>query len=190
MIKNKVKLYIYIMFLQYAAIQFTLTKKQQNTKSPLWGLGGYPDQRYSKHYFTGSERVVSKMGTTKADIFNVGGLPVAPTPGTPTLTEIQQQQITDLYQYLNQNKTTQKVKVQIKKYTPQNNSKTQEVQNAPLVEMFYYHHDHLGTATFLTDVDGNPYQFFLNLPFGETFVEQHSFAGEYTNRYKFNEGGA
>jgi RHS repeat-associated protein len=53
-------------------------------------------------------------------------------------------------------------------------------------EIYYYHSDHLGTGTFLSDFDGNPYQFFLNLPFGETMAEQHSYSGDYTNRYKFN----
>ncbi|WP_051149666.1 RHS repeat-associated core domain-containing protein [Flavobacterium indicum] len=52
--------------------------------------------------------------------------------------------------------------------------------------MYYYHSDHLGTGTFLSDTYGNPYQFFLNLPFGETMMEQHSYTGDYTNRYKFN----
>ena len=52
--------------------------------------------------------------------------------------------------------------------------------------MYYYHSDHLGTGTFLSDTYGNPYQFFLNLPFGETMMEQHSYSGDYTNRYKFN----
>ncbi|WP_353088226.1 hypothetical protein [Flavobacterium sp.] len=33
--------------------------------------------------------------------------------------------------------------------------------------LYYYHPDHLGTSTALTDFNGNAYQFFLNLPFGE-----------------------
>jgi RHS repeat-associated protein len=43
----------------------------------------------------------------------------------------------------------------------------------------------LGTATFLTDGNGLPYEFFLNLPFGETMAEQHSQTADYENRYKF-----
>ncbi|MGY6560471.1 MAG: hypothetical protein ACXITV_00025, partial [Luteibaculaceae bacterium] len=31
----------------------------------------------------------------------------------------------------------------------------------------FFHPDHLGTATFVSDANGEPYQFFLNLPFGE-----------------------
>jgi RHS repeat-associated protein len=43
----------------------------------------------------------------------------------------------------------------------------------------------LGSSTLLTDNNGNPYQFFLNLPFGETMTEQKAI-GIYTNPYRFN----
>ena len=45
--------------------------------------------------------------------------------------------------------------------------------------------DHLGTSTFLTDYNGNAYQFFLNLPFGETMAEQLG-SNYYNTPYKFN----
>ncbi|GEM_PF-3770226 len=41
------------------------------------------------------------------------------------------------------------------------------------------------SATFLTDGNGLPYEFFLNLPFGETMAEQHSQTADYENRWKF-----
>jgi len=46
--------------------------------------------------------------------------------------------------------------------------------------------NHLGSGTLITDINGNSYQFFLNLPFGETFVDRHSHTGNYENVYKFN----
>jgi RHS repeat-associated protein len=49
-----------------------------------------------------------------------------------------------------------------------------------------YHPDHLGTATVTTDIFGLPYQYFLNLPFGETMAEQHSTTSDFESRYKFN----
>ena len=52
--------------------------------------------------------------------------------------------------------------------------------------LYFYHPDHLGTSTFLTDANGDPYQFFLNLPFGETMAEQHSQTEDYETQYKFN----
>ena len=47
------------------------------------------------------------------------------------------------------------------------------------------HPDHLGTSTALTDFNGSAYQFFLNLPFGETMAEQKGFQ-YYNSPYKFN----
>jgi len=38
--------------------------------------------------------------------------------------------------------------------------------------IYFFYSDHLGSSTFLSDGNGQPYQFFLNLPFGETMEEQ------------------
>jgi RHS repeat-associated protein len=43
----------------------------------------------------------------------------------------------------------------------------------------------LGSSTFLTDANGVAYQFFLNLPFGETMAEQKP-SSYYATPYKFN----
>ncbi|KQM51990.1 hypothetical protein ASE55_19680 [Chryseobacterium sp. Leaf201] len=51
-------------------------------------------------------------------------------------------------------------------------------------DLYYLHGDHLGTATFVTNSQGDATQFFLNLPFGETMLEQMD--GSYNNPYKFN----
>jgi RHS repeat-associated protein len=50
--------------------------------------------------------------------------------------------------------------------------------------LYYLHTDHLGTATFVTNSSAQSTQFFLNLPFGETMLEQQT--GVYDNPYKFN----
>jgi RHS repeat-associated protein len=44
----------------------------------------------------------------------------------------------------------------------------------------------LGTSTALIDFNGNAYQFFLNLPFGETMAEQLPTSTFYNTPYKFN----
>jgi RHS repeat-associated protein len=51
--------------------------------------------------------------------------------------------------------------------------------------LFFLHPDHLGSGTLLTDVNGDSYQFFVNLPFGETLAEQKATGGAYNNVYKF-----
>ncbi|WP_405377164.1 RHS repeat domain-containing protein [Nonlabens sp. Asnod3-A02] len=59
-------------------------------------------------------------------------------------------------------------------------------KRAPVdVPIYFYHPDHLGTTNALTDVNGNMYQFFLNLPFGETMAEQTSIS-YYQTEFKFN----
>jgi hypothetical protein len=40
-----------------------------------------------------------------------------------------------------------------------------ERRGPPLVSpLYFYHPDHLGTSTYVSDANGMPYQFFLNLP--------------------------
>jgi len=51
--------------------------------------------------------------------------------------------------------------------------------------LLYYYHIGLGTANFITDGEGLVYEFFLNLPFGETMAEQHAQTAAYVNRWKF-----
>ena len=42
----------------------------------------------------------------------------------------------------------------------------------PEPEVYYYHSDHLGGASWITDAAGNPVQHLLYRPFGEPFVNQ------------------
>jgi len=51
-----------------------------------------------------------------------------------------------------------------------------------------HHTYHLGTGTLITDATGEAYQFFMNLPFGETMIEQGGY--DYDNPYKFNDYGS
>ncbi len=50
-------------------------------------------------------------------------------------------------------------------------------------DVYFYHSDHLGSASWITDHDGNPVQHLQYLPYGEPFVDQHP-AG-YQERYTF-----
>ena len=56
---------------------------------------------------------------------------------------------------------------------------------AAVPPIYYYHPDHLGTSTALTDFNGKSYQFFLNLPFGETMAQQLG-SNYYNSPFKFN----
>lgn len=59
----------------------------------------------------------------------------------------------------------------------------QETQQNDDGYVYYYHSDHLGSASWITNHSGNAVQHLQYLPFGEPFVDQHP-AG-YQERYRF-----
>src|SRR5690606_37857662 len=55
--------------------------------------------------------------------------------------------------------------------------------------IWWYHTDHLGSSTYLTDNFGRPSHYYETLPFGEMMVEHNQSTyngGQYNNVYKFN----
>ncbi len=50
-------------------------------------------------------------------------------------------------------------------------------------DVYFYHSDHLGSASWITDGNGKPIQHLQYLPFGEPFVNQH--LTDYQERYLF-----
>ena len=144
---------------------------------------------YSKHYYAGTQRIVSRIGEQDSRIFNLE----MPCENCMKLQELQK---TNLQQILAKGKLGQAT---FKSYQPYTYDEAQkalaEEDKENLKEtlappsgaggMYFYHPDHLGTSTFLTDHNGNAYQFFLNLPFGETMAEQLG-SNYYNTPYKFN----
>src|SRR5690554_522583 len=57
-----------------------------------------------------------------------------------------------------------------------------EDQRKPI---WWYHSDHLGSSTYLTDNFGRPSHYYETLPFGEMIVE-HNQSSFYDNKFKFN----
>lgn len=153
-----------------------------------------PQGIYTKHYYAGSQRIVSRIGESSIT-FDQGCLNCK-TQQTKKVDEkaVRQTQIQDLQQRLRKKgfglATFKKFEaVSYQEITKELNAEQQEEANRPppppANPMYFYHPDHLGTSTFLTDVNGNAYQFFLNLPFGETMAEQ-SGSQYYQTPYKFN----
>ena len=56
--------------------------------------------------------------------------------------------------------------------------------NSTEEETFYYHSDHLGSTSYITDGNGNITQYDAYLPYGELLVDEHSSSEEMP--YKFN----
>ncbi len=98
-------------------------------------------------------------------------------------------QIADLTQIM---ATANKGVLVFKEYRPETDGETKEengntAKRAPeLGNIYFYHPDHLGTSTYFADANGQPYQFFINLPFGESMAEQHSLTEDCETPYKFN----
>ena len=51
-------------------------------------------------------------------------------------------------------------------------------------DAYWYHPDHLGSSSYITNLAGNITQHMEYLPFGETLVEEH--LNSYNSPYKFN----
>ena len=51
-------------------------------------------------------------------------------------------------------------------------------------DVFYYHSDHLGSTSYITDRDGNATQFVSYKPYGEALVDEHNTS--YEQPWKFN----
>ncbi|KGO87064.1 hypothetical protein Q765_07580 [Flavobacterium rivuli WB 3.3-2 = DSM 21788] len=164
---------------------------------------------YSKHYYAGSQRIVSRIGDQPITIFNSAlprtALQQDSSNSQSNNTEsnnsesfdedaLRQLQIADLSQMLTKDKLG---KATFKKYEPETNDKKEDATEKSLSttaaalapppgNIYYYHPDHLGSSNYITDINGQPYQFYLNLPFGETMAEQHSLTEDYATPYKFN----
>jgi RHS repeat-associated protein len=55
----------------------------------------------------------------------------------------------------------------------------------PVTNLYFYHSDHLGSSSFITDANGISTQHLQYLPYGELFLEQRSTANYFTP-YKFS----
>ncbi|WP_291151923.1 RHS repeat-associated core domain-containing protein [Flavobacterium sp. UBA7680] len=153
---------------------------------------------YSKHYYAGSQRIVSRIGNGNAvEIFS-GNEPRMSGDTTFDDKKLQKAQITDVKQLAEKVGRKNVFFKEFKPYTYEEIQKildeenegesksVTEVQQEPTLQpLYFYHPDHLGTSTALTDINGDAYQFFLNLPFGETMAEQLP-SSDYQTPYKFN----
>ncbi len=154
-----------------------ITAQLVNNNITMGGYTTYPNGYitvdaaglYTKHYYIGSQRLASRMGDGTAAIFE------GKASDTRSLKADQQ---TDLQYYA----TLLGVQNVTHKATPDYNTAKGD---DPEAVIYYYHPDHLGSNTFVTDMVGLPYQMFVNLPFGETMAEQTS-TGYFQNVYKFN----
>lgn len=142
----------------------------------LYGYKVYPnsyvvvssDNTYTKHYYAGTQRIASRLADNPG-LFNKVAINQNVNDDKDSMSDVE----TEFKAY------SEKTGVDISKL------ETEFAKNSSQAGLYYLHSDHLSTANFVTDANAVATQFFLNLPFGETFIEQQV-PGVYENPYKFN----
>jgi RHS repeat-associated protein len=155
-----------------------------------------PGGNYTKHVYIGSQRIVSKLG----DLASYGADPRrieyagAGLDGSKIdykgkyTTSIQN--IKDRYAVLGvpYNGTDNNDYVNGQGFcctTPGNApQKVAGANDNPEKLQYYYHSDHLGSSSLITDLDGNVAQHIEYVPFGEVFIEERN--ATWNTPYKFN----
>ena len=127
----------------------------------------------------GSQRIVSKLGSS--DIFTIRN------PLTDTTANNQNfvPKLTDL---------TGKIKVRfdslgvVYKGTSQGNVGmiTSTAGRIPTPLKYYFHSDHLGSSSLITDATGGIVQHLEYIPFGEVFIDERAATSTWSTPYKFN----
>ena len=137
---------------------------------------------YTKHYYLGSERINSKLGTVK-DL----GVLCEQMGGNDLIEEMNRrveeadERLEDLHTDLDKD---------IRLNSPYLYSREHQFvcdfksHNPKMYDAYWYHPDHLGSSSFITNTTGEISQHMEYLPFGETLVEEH--LNSYNSPFKFN----
>ncbi|MCB9202820.1 MAG: hypothetical protein H6604_07230 [Flavobacteriales bacterium] len=159
------------------------------------------EPRYTKHYYVGTQRVMSKNGnTTNLGVFlNEWKLQVQAN-AEPTVSEIQAamavqdsaiasvKQIFANWQIPNTLPPTAETNgggdTQFSNYA---DSFVISTENPTEQDRFYYHPDHLGSTSYVTDANGNISQHEEYIPFGESFVSEHKNSSNQPWKYNAKE---
>lgn len=140
------------------------------------------DHEYTKHYYTEGQKVCSKLG---------GGFEYSLKDIHDELTPI-----TGVYEDIISS-SADKIRrdfdcvgFPIDNYQINSSSFTEFLEsitsnNKNETDLYYYHSDHLGSSSFITDASGLISQHMQYLPFGELFIEQQTDAA-YRTPYKFS----
>lgn len=145
--------------------------------------------RYTKHYYAGSQRIVTKNGTSEnIGIFDCNWLIIPFAGSTPPINPVNTSNA--ILQTATQATLTV---MQQNNITPPPNYGQNAGYNGACVnnyagnkelEIYWFHPDHLGSSSFITGADGEVTQNIEYFPSGETFVENHRNSNH--SPYKFN----
>ncbi len=150
--------------------------KQTLYASPLITIN---DEGYTKHYFEEGKRICSKIGS--GELHNVNDILDGISDRAERLVEEQQFGVEKSFEIC------MGMYSSVKTYNLKEHI-IQPYENPihPDEPIFYYHSDHLGSASFLTDETGIQTQQLVYLPFGEDWVDLKYNTQQFETPYKFN----
>lgn len=144
----------------------------------------YISNNYTKHYYAGTQRVSSKIGTTENlgdylyDWFTQGtGGPIDVVGSSFGVLENAEDGVVQVYNELGIEPPaydSNPVFIPVQSY----------VHGGSELEQYYFHPDHLGSTSYITNLLGEVSQHMEYFAFGETFVEEHRSSNN--SPYKFN----
>ncbi len=130
---------------------------------------------YTKHIYAADQRIASKLG-------NIDGFGADPRrveqAGGKKYDDNQSGTIKARFEALNIDYSDGNGKKDDEEYEPTMDS--EEKENL----VFFYHPDHLGSTSYVTDADGNIAQHVEYIPYGEVFVEERN--SQFSTNYLFN----
>ena len=135
------------------------------------------EKEYTKHYYIEGERICSKIGSG----FQGAHTPPKSTPidfiaGSAQICSMQLREMVGR----NAQCAMYNGEIDIDPYLPPAHNDGNEYEKL----QYFYHSDHLGSASFITDIEGAVMQHLQYLPYGELFISQRSIK-EFDSRYKF-----
>jgi RHS repeat-associated protein len=140
---------------------------------------------YTKHYYVGSERVSAKTGTVAQLGIYPGTLMGTEMPGlnTTMIRTASNTSVTDagtavtaVYSAFSLTPPVMDPVIE-----PERESYLHDMAK---MNAFYFHSDHLGSSSYMTNASGKAIQHMEYLPFGETLVDEHS--NSFSSPFKFN----
>ena len=160
------------------------------------------DGRYTKHIYIGLERVLSQVGGVYGEprILDVAGHDVRIKVDYPQIRASQDSVMEAAYSHfdLPYNGTDHdnfgRYKFDLPGYwngslqTPRDSEEDGDEGTPARAQelLYYYHTDHLGSSTLITDGNGQLVQQIEYLPYGEVFLEKQASGSTYATPYKFN----
>ena len=126
----------------------------------------------SKHYYAGDDKLATRLAGEAADFDS--GTPLS-GQNTGSLAARQEDDLQHVYDEFGLGT------VDIENLPPAMDHCESQGDCAQV--LYYYHKDHIGSSSMVTDGTGAVYQYLMYLPFGESMAEQK--LGGYSSRYRF-----